>query len=326
MVSAQPVASNANKPVTLVTETSVDPAHDQDFSQWQQRANDVVAGFPGFLDRQVLPPSPPTQPDWVIVQRFATMDDAKAWLGSSDRQKLLAEIRPWLIGRDDIHIIQDDSSPQPDQSVSAVISMRLKPGQEDAYRKWGERISAAQSRYPGFQGYKINPPVPGVQDDWVTILQFDNETDLNGWMNSPERQQLLAEANAFSSETHSRTVQTGFSQWFRVDGGPALAPAWKQNMLTLLALYPTVFLFGFFVQTPLLMKQLGWPFWLSLFASNVAGVTILNWLVPWVVKRFSWWLQPAGTETQQRTTIGIIVVVAVYALLLLIFSRFPPAL
>ena len=94
-------------------------------------------------------------------------------------------------------------------------------------------------------------------------------------------------------------------------------------MLTLLALYPVVFLFGYFVQTPLLMGQLGWPFWLALFAGNLSGVVILNWIAPWVSGRFGWWTQPAGSETQKRTLLGIAAIVALYVLLLLIFSRFP---
>ena len=324
--SSQVAATSATQPVTLVTQTSVDPAHDRDFSQWQDQVNDVVGKFPGFIDHKIMPPSPPIQPDWVIVQRFATIDQAKAWLGSTERQRLVDKIRPWLIGRDDIHLVEEDDSLPPDQSVSAVISMQLNPGQEDAYRAWGQRIAAAQSHYPGFQGFRINPPIPGVQDDWVTILQFDNEPDLNGWMNSPERQRFLDEAKVFTAETHFRTVQSGFSQWFRVDGGPALAPVWKQNMLVLMGLYPVVFLFGFFVQGPLLMRAWGWPFWLSLFAGNVVGTLILNWLVPWISKQFTWWLQPAGTETQKRTIIGVFVAIAIYGLLMLAFSQFPPAL
>ena len=94
----------------------------------------------------------------------------------------------------------------------------------------------------------------------------------------------------------------------------------------LLALYPVVFLFGFFVGTPLLAGWLGLPFWLVLFLGNVAGVIILNWVVPWISGRFGWWLQPAGSETRQRTVVGIAVLLVLYALLLLAFSQFPPSL
>ena len=320
---ASPVVPTQTGTVTIVTQTRVDPAHDGDFGRWQQRVTDTVAGFPGFIDHRVMPPAPPLQADWVIVQRFASVEAAKAWLGSRERQQLLDQVYPWLVGQDDIHLIEgDDSAPQ-SSSVSAVISTKIEPGQEDAYKAWSHRIAAAQAHYPGFQGFKINPPIPGVQDDWVTILQFDSEPHLNAWLTSPERQKLLQEASAFTSETHARTVRSGFSQWFQVSGGAAHAPAWKQNMLTLSMLYPVVFLFGFFVQTPLLVRTWGWPFWLALFVGNVASVTILNWLVPWIVKRFAWWLQPAGTNTERQNLVGAAAVVAIYALSLLIFSRFP---
>jgi uncharacterized protein len=309
-------------PVTIVTQTRVLPDRNGDFAEWQQRISDAVAGFPGFIDHQVIPPNPPTQLDWVILQKFATSQTAQAWLRSPERLRLIEAAQPMLVGHDDIHIIEDEQTGKPPDAVSAVISMRIMPGKEEAYRDWGQRIAAAQAQFPGFQGFKLNPPIPGVQEDWVTVLQFDNEAHLNAWMTSPERLKLLEEANAFTTESHVRTVRTGFDQWFRV-AGAAHAPIWKLNMLTLLALYPVVFLFGYFVQTPLLVGRLGWPFFLALFAGNASGVVILNWVAPWVSGRFSWWTQPAGSETRQRNLLGIVAVVALYALLVLIFSRFP---
>jgi uncharacterized protein len=310
-------------PVTIITQTRVLPDRSDDFAEWQQRISDVVAGFPGFVDHQVIPPDPPRQVDWVILQKFATAGQAQAWLRSKERLQLLETAQPMLVGRDDVHIIEGDEATKPADAVSAVISMEIKPGQEEAYRVWNQHITAAETQYPGFQGHRLNPPIPGVQDDWVTILTFDTEDHLDAWLNSPERLKLLDQATPFTVGVHARKVRTGFDQWFRV-AGAAHAPAWKQNMLVLLGLYPTVFLFGFFVGTPFISGKLGWPFWLALFVGNIASVTILNWLVPWISRRFDWWLQPAGSETRQRTLIGIVIVVALYALLLLIFWRFPP--
>jgi uncharacterized protein len=317
-------APGTTGPVTIITQTRVLPDRNDDFAKWQQRTSDVVAGFPGSLDHQVIPPDPPQQVDWVILQKFATIEQAQAWLRSKERLHLVETAQSMLIGRDDVHIIEGDEAAQPADEVSAVISMEIKPGQEEAYRVWNQRITAAETQYPGFQGHRLNPPIPGVQDDWVSILTFDTEAHLDAWLNSPERQKLLDEATGFSAGVHARKVRTGFDQWFRV-AGAAHAPAWKQNMLVLLGLYPTVFLFGFFVGAPLISQQLGWPFWLTLFVSNIAGVVILNWLVPWISHRFDWWLQPAGSETRQRTLLGIAIVVALYVLLLLIFSWFPPS-
>ena len=326
MASSPSAPTNApatTRPVTIITQTRVLPDRNDDFAEWQQRVSDTVAGFPGFVDHQVIPPDPPQQVDWVILQKFATVEQAQAWLRSKERLRLLETAQPMLVGRDDVHIVEGDEAAQPADAISAVISMDIKPGQEETYRVWNQRITAAETQYPGFQGHRLNPPVPGVQDDWVTILTFDTEPHLDAWLNSPERHKLLDETAAFSEGVHARKVRTGFDQWFRV-AGAAHAPAWKQNMLVLLGLYPTVFLFGFFVGTPLISRQLGWPFWLALFVGNIASVTILNWLVPWISHRFDWWLQPAGSETQKRNLQGGAALVVLYGLLLLIFSRFPP--
>src|SRR5215207_10137248 len=120
-------------PVTIITQTRVLPDRSGDFAEWQQRISDAVAGFPGFIDHQVIPPNPPTQVDWVILQKFASAEAAQAWLRSPQRQRLLEAAQPMLVGHDDIHVIEGDEATQPAEAISAVISMNIKPGQEEAY-------------------------------------------------------------------------------------------------------------------------------------------------------------------------------------------------
>jgi uncharacterized protein len=320
-MAAPPVAAAATStPVTLVTQTRVRPEHAAEFAAWQQRVNDAIASFPGFIDHQVIPPDPPAQVDWVIVQKFSSLAAARAWLSSPQREQLLADIQGWLVGQDDIHIVTGDEQPQ-SASVSAVISTRILPGQEEQYRAWQSRIVAAESRFPGFEGSKLEPPIPGVQDDWVSIVRFDSDEHLAGWLNSADRQRLIAEAAPFTASSHVRTVRTGFDAWFQTTGGTAPPPAWKQNMLVLLALYPSALGFSLLVQGPLFMQRLGMPFWLAFFAGNAVGVLILSKLVPWVSHRFSWWINPAGGDPQRVNLIGVAVIVALYAVLLLFFSQ-----
>ena len=68
--SAPASAPATAKPVTIVTQTRVLPDRNNDFAEWQQRISDVVAGFPGFIDHQVIPPDPPKQVDWVMGGAF----------------------------------------------------------------------------------------------------------------------------------------------------------------------------------------------------------------------------------------------------------------
>ena len=99
--------------------------------------------------------------------------------------------------------------------------------------------------------------MPGVQEDFVAILRFDSEANLQAWLDSPQRRQLLDEAAPLTAEFHTRMAQSGFEQWFR-DATPAGAPApaaWKMNMIVLLTLYPVVFLWGLWVGTPILTRR-----------------------------------------------------------------------
>ena len=317
-----PAANDSAKgPVTIVTQTRVRPESMDAFARWQDETSSTVAQFPGFIKQTVMPPSPPAQADWVILQRFASTEAAVAWLNSEQRLRRIQGAAPMLVGRDDVHIVNDGDAGVLPSPASVVISTRIKPGQELDYRAWEQRIAAVQSKAPGFQGYRFEPPVPGVQDDWLAILRFDTEANLQAWLDSPERQKLLQDANPFTEEFHARIVRTGFDQWFPVPAGGAPPPAeWKMNMLVLMLLYPIVFLFGFFIQTPLLTGR-GLPFAIALFIGNIVSVVLLSYLVPWMAERFAWWLRPAGPHPHRIAIAGAALVAALYAMMLLAFWR-----
>ena len=322
-MSGQTIAASAGHkgPVTIITQTRVRPEAAVAFARWQDETGKIVAGFPGFIQQTVMPPSPPGQVDWVILQRFASAAEALAWLNSNDRLKRVEEAQPMLVGHDDIHVVNDGGSGALPAPVSAVISTRIKPGQEAAYRQWEQRIAAAQSKAPGFQGYRFEPPIPGVQSDWLAIVRFDTDANLQAWLDSPERHKLLEAATPFTEEFHARIARTGFDHWFSVGAGERSAPpVWKQNMLVLLTLYPVVFLFGALVQTPLLTRRAGLPFAIALFVGNVASVLLLNYLLPWTSNRFSWWLQPAGRAASWIAFVGAGLVIGLYALMVFLFA------
>jgi antibiotic biosynthesis monooxygenase (ABM) superfamily enzyme len=309
--------------VTIIIQTRVRPDAIDAFARWQDETSRAIARFRGFVKQTVLPPSPPRQVDWVILQQFVDEATATAWLKSDERQQRIREVAPLLVGVDDVHVVREGGHGPRPAAVSAVISSRIVPGQEPAYLCWEQRIAAAQARAPGFQGYRLERPIPGVQDDWVVILRFDTDTHLQGWLDSPERAALLAEASAFTQEYHTRIARTGFDQWFSGAEGPAARPApWKGNMLVLAFLYPLVFLFGAWVQTPWL-ERAGLPFWLALFISLVVTTLPLNYLVPWASRRLAWWLNPPAAPTLRTNLAGAALLAALYVLSLLVFSRFP---
>ena len=314
--------SDSDTSVSIVTQTCVRPDWAEAFATWQGETSRVISGFPGFIEQQLMPPHPPLQVDWVILQRFASLEDAKRWLGSSERQSRIEGAAQMLVGRDDVHIVRDDASAARTPPVSAVISTRVKPGMEAEYRKWEQKIAAAQSRAAGLLGYRFEPSVPGVQEDCVAILRFDSEANLKAWLESPQRRQLLEEAAPLTAEYHTRTVESGFEQWFR-DATPPGAPvpaAWKMNMIVLLTLYPVVFLWGLLVGTPILTRVLGLDFPVALFIGNAFSVVLTSYLVPWTARRLSWWLTPAKATQTLANLRGAGLLVAAYAVMILLFS------
>jgi len=315
-------ARSVGSSVSIVTQTCVRPQSAEAFARWQGETSTAIATFAGFIEQRLMPPKPPLQVDWVILQRFARLEDAQRWLASPERQKRLEGAAPMLVGRDDVHIVRDEAEGIKPAPVSAVIATRVRPGKEAEYRVWERKIAAAQSKAAGLQGYRFEPPVPGVQEDYVAILRFDSEANLQAWLDSPERKRLVEEAAPLTEEFHTRMARTGFEQWFREDPAAAGAPVWKMNMLVLLMLYPIVFLFGIFVGVPLLANKLQMPFPIALFLGNIVSVALTGFLVPWVAVRFGWWLQPASPTHAMRTSIrGAALILVLYAAMVLVFWK-----
>ena len=94
--------------MTIVTQTRVAPGKDDAFAEWQQRMSAAVAAQAGFVKETVMPPSPPAQVDWVILQRFASQRSGdQRGSGPRERQRLVAEAQPMLVGQDDVHLVAD---------------------------------------------------------------------------------------------------------------------------------------------------------------------------------------------------------------------------
>ena len=166
-----------------------------------------------------------------------------------------------LAGADDIHIVADQGAGVRPAPISAVVSTRIKPGQEAAYRQWEQKIAAAQSKAPGFQGYRFEPPIPGCRTIGLpscasTARRIFRPGSIRRCARSCSRT-----SRAFTQEVHSRIARTGFDQWFPMGAaGGARPAAWKMNMVVLLLIYPIVFLFGTFVVNPYFLGWAKLPF------------------------------------------------------------------
>ena len=86
--------------------------------------------------------------------------------------------------------------------------MTSSPGRTDS--------GLAESKFAGFRGTELFRPVQGVQEEWTALYRYDNADDLDAWLMSDERRELLAEGEKFS-DFQSRTIDNSFGSWFAFD-------------------------------------------------------------------------------------------------------------
>ncbi|MFD4369565.1 antibiotic biosynthesis monooxygenase [Rhodococcus sp. NPDC058521] len=191
------------------------------------------------------------------------------------------------------------SRSESESSVTVFVSHRVTPGSEDDFREWQERVTAVERTFPGFLGAELFDPVPGVQDDWTIMYEFDSTPHLEAWMNSPRRAELLAEAEEFKDFAVHR-MASPFGAW--IPAGEGGEPAsWKTAMSVLVGLYPTV------VILTVVLNDL-WesaPLWSSLLVGNIASVALLTWVVmPTVTRVLGFWLAPRENARPHTDLIG----------------------
>jgi antibiotic biosynthesis monooxygenase (ABM) superfamily enzyme len=298
---------------TVVTNTCVAPGHEGEFADWQAEMSRLVGSFPGFVSAEVIPPFPPTQVDWVIVQRFESQELLRNWLESSQRADMVRRIQPVLVGDDAVNVFVGANAPGPSTETTAVIMTKVADDAEKDFREWHQRLEATQAKFPGYLGCELQPPVAGFQDSWVTMLRFDSPEHLNAWLGSRERTELIGESEEFVEQSIIRQARNGFANWFAFGAArEGMAPAWKNNYIVLLGLYPIVMLEIMFLN----------PFfdWLPIpvgnFIGNVISVGVLGWPVIWLLSKwFAWWLTPAKDRTPGRDWAGVILVLAIVAVM-----------
>ena len=157
-----------------------------------------------------------------------------------------------LVDEGTTNVIQGTNTElSPHDMVTEIITVSVKPGMEEVYRDWVDRIRQVEAKFPGYQGLQLQPPIHGLQDNWVSLLRFDTAEHLNAWLESDARRDALEEVEAFIDKREQQ-VATAFSGWFTFGDATGQAPpSWKQSMIVLLTLYPIVMLEQMFLN-PLL--------------------------------------------------------------------------
>jgi antibiotic biosynthesis monooxygenase (ABM) superfamily enzyme len=240
-----------------------------------------------------------------------------SWLNSATRQERLTAGEQYFDGPGTQQVLGGGGT-NTDPLVTVAVSHKVTQESEDEFLAWQDRLRLAESRFPGFRGTELFRPVAGVQDEWTALYRYDSAADLDRWLVSDERKQLLAEGDKFA-DFKSRTIDNSFGNWFAFDEHGEKAPPpsdIKTSIAVWVGLYPTV------VLLTLALSPLHMPLWLSLLVGNLLSSFAMTFLtMPYYVNPLlKRWLRPPPGAPEPRTNWnGIAICVAALAFWTVVF-------
>jgi uncharacterized protein len=282
---------------TVIIGHRVRPGSEPAFTAWQHELNEAASHYPGFIGAEVTAPTA-LQPDWVVIYRFDSVANVQAWINSATRQERLAAGRRYLDGPATQQVVGGAAKPT-DQLVTVVVTHRVNPENVDEFLTWQDRLRLAESKFQGFRGTELFRPIEGVQEEWTALYRYDNAADLDKWLISKERQELLLEGEKFS-DFRSRTIDNSFGSWFAFDEHGAQAPPpseTKSAVAVWVGLYPTV------VMLTLAVSPLNMPLWLGLLVGNLLSSFTMSFVtMPYYVNPLlKRWLRPPPNVPKSQT-------------------------
>jgi len=188
-----------------------------------------------------------------------------------------------------------------------VIEHDVAKEKENAFREWQTQITEAASRYEGYLGTDVCPPVEADQNRWYIMVHFDSSENLSHWLDSDVRQALIERGKTIFSSTKITYYKTGLERWFLYR--KTNPPAWKQIMATLLGLYPTVMILLLLQSSLEFMNRLSQAD--AMLISNLLSCCLLTlFVMPFVARLLKFWLQPAHQTSPQNNWIGLLLILA----------------
>jgi uncharacterized protein len=273
-------APDRRTPTVIVARTAR-PGRELEFERWLRELLAEAGDAPGYVAAEIQPPNPLHPDEWLVVYQFEDTRSLEAWLSSDARAALLADGNELVADRAREQVVALTRQHEP---VTAISSVRLRPGALAAYRALHAEMEAELARAPGFVSCEVLEPVHGVQDELAVVFTFEDRDRLERWLASPARRRVLRSMDAIVEGDRTINVVGGFAGWFSSHGGRE-PKRWKQAVVVFVAIAPTS------LALTAAREQIapGLALVPAVLVNSAIGVAILSWVL---MPRLTRWLAP----------------------------------
>lgn len=292
------------------------PAPAERVQAWLQRVQQTASEFPGFEAVRLGRGGGNLACAAAIT--FESTEHLNAWLDSPAHEEAFTDANEQgVLGKSSVLLVGEAYRLPPG---TAVFRHDVIPGRTAEFMAAEQEIAAATATLPGFDSLILLPPLPG-QGQWMSILSFHTDDQLSAWLASDARAQRVPHLRAHL--TKDFTVDAPFGSILRVqDGRPRVTQKWRTAMLIVLVLYPTAMIVTRFIAP--VWVGLGAHPWLSTWLTQVVCVAAMTYaLMPFATRAFARWLDPVAGSSVKVSVAGAAVVLAVYAVWLMLFAAVP---
>lgn len=227
--------------------------------------------------------------------------------------------------RQPVTIISQGTGTAAEFPVSYVVTYSIPVANRARFQEWQPRIIGAHLGAEGFVSAEYHPPQSSDDSDdtgWTVLARFASEADVTAWRNGPVRAELIGELETMAEDFAIRSTVLTWAGWIpQAQPAAHRPPRWKQALVTVVPLYPTVMLASVHLAPRLGSDGWGWPRWLVTFVVVGTAVTTLTWLLmPNVTRVLKPWLLAPPAQTRRFDLTWLAAVLAVLAALLLVFG------
>lgn len=183
------------------------------------------------------------------------------------------------------------------EAATLVVRHRVKAGHEPQYEAWLRRIIDTASRYAGHMGIDVFRSHSDGLPLFTCVLHFSCKLHLQSWLDSSDRQVLIAEVKPLLVDGDQIEVSSAREFWFVPDSEHRQPPRWKQACVTFLVIMPLSLIVPQLWQ--LIFKHITW---LGSYPVGDVVITlsivllVVYFFMPMMTRWLAGWLNPSRRE------------------------------